>query len=171
MAKTKTPCQCSSYAVQVVTDEGEQRQALDCDVETGGKFAPGHDAKLKSMLIGAGGAGHQVVKVTDEGEQLMSAIDAANEYGFGPSVQKGIDKAAERAEAKRQREAERVAKLEAKKLEPGAVTAKVGRKTFEGEVLEDGLTLSYADDGEIKETQKFRVVPATVNADQADADA
>lgn len=173
MAKTATPCLCRSYAVE--TPEG--LTGIDCDRETVSNFAPGHDAKLKSLLIGAGAEGYRVVKTTDEGEQVMTAQEAANEFAFGAHVEKGIAKQVERAQAKANREAERAAKREARKVPPGPARAKVGRKEFDGEVLEDGLTFRYdvttgeGDEAttEAKETTRFRVVPVEDTADETDA--
>lgn len=162
--KTMTPCKCRQYAVETL----EGLTGIDCDRETVSNFAPGHDAKLKSLLINAGANGHAIVKTTEEGEQNMSAQDAANEFAFGAHVEKGITKQAERAQAKANREAERLAKRDAKKVAPGPARAKVGRKEHDGEVLADGLTFQYdvttgeGDEAttETKTSQRFRVVPA-----------
>lgn len=181
MAKTPTPCLCGSYAVEVKTDEGIERQVTGCEVETSARFAPGHDAKLKSLLIGAGAKGHSVVKTTDEdGEVTLSAMEAANEFGFASTVEKGIEKAAQREQAKAERERKKAEKLEAKKVAPGPTRAKVNRKVHEGEVLEDGLTFRYevttgeGDEAvtEVKETDRFKVVadePETSDDEQGDA--
>lgn len=108
--KALTPCLCRAYAVEYKNAEGEtERLVTGCEAETTAKFGPGHDAKLKSLLIGAGAKGHDVVKTTDEGEVRLSAMDAANEYGFASTVEKGITKAAEKEAAKVEREAKRAA--------------------------------------------------------------
>lgn len=173
MAKTATPCVCRAYAVE--TPEG--LTGIDCDRETVSNFAPGHDAKLKSLLIKAGANGYSVIKTTEEGEQKLTAQDAANEFAFGEHVAKGITKQVERAQAKADRAAAAAAKRDAKKVAPGPARAKVGRKEFDGEVLEDGLTFRYdvttgeGDEAttETKETTRFRVVPVEDTADETDA--
>lgn len=179
MAKTPTPCKCSLYAIETKGADGVEHEVIGCDVETSANFAPGHDAKLKSHLIKAGAAGSDIVKKTDEGEVTLSAMDAANEFGFASTVEKGIAKAQERAEAKAKREQAKADRLAAKKVEPGPTKAKVGRKVHEGVVLADGLTFQYevtsgsGDEAttEVKETVRFRVVTADEAADaQADAE-
>lgn len=179
-AKTPTPCLCRAYAVERKNDEGEtERLVTGCNTDTSAKFAPGHDAKLKSLLIGAGANGHTVIKTTDEGELELSAMDAANEYGFASTVEKGIAKAAEKVAAKAEREAKKAAKLEASKATPGPAHAKVGRKVYQGEVLADGLTFQYevttgkGDEAvtEVKTANRFKVVEAPAEVEpQADED-
>lgn len=169
MAKTMGPCLCSTYAVRVVLDDGaEERQITGCEVQTTSKFGPGHDAKLKSLLIKAGVDGNSVIKTAEGAEHVLSALDAASEFGFAAIVSKGIDKARERAEARERREADKLAKAEARRATPGPAQAKVGRKIVDGVVLDDGQTFEYTvttgagDEAttEVKTTTRFKVVAA-----------
>lgn len=96
-----TPCACKDYAVKF---DGQERTTA-CDAESRGVFAPGHDAKLKSLLIFAGTHGHRVEHRTDEGTHEMSHVEAAEQHGFRPQVEFAVSKAAEKAAAREQREA------------------------------------------------------------------
>lgn len=159
MAKTKTPCDCSKFSIKVSDDE---RQVTGCDRESGGKFAPGHDAKLKSLLIEAETRGLDVVKVdTVDGETtetVSDALSAADYYGFCALVEKGAANSKAKAEARAKAKAEK----DAKKPQPGPARARVGRKEFDGEILDDRETFRYDDENgeetEVKETKKFRLV-------------
>lgn len=120
--KAPVRCKCSLYS-KAVDQDGESVlvELVACTATTGGNFAPGHDAKLKSELIKLGAAGQPVYKTVGDEDVEMTAQDAANEYGFAAKVASGIErltalndgkeaKAAERAKAKEVREAERAAK-------------------------------------------------------------
>lgn len=171
---TLTPCLCGKYAVESKTAEGTERLVTGCDREVKSNFAPGHDAKLKSMLINAGATGQPVIRTEADGSEItMDALDAASEFGFSGTVEAGIAKASEKLAAKQAREDARAAKAEAKLAIPGPAHAKVGRKVYEGIVLDDRVTFQYevttgkGDDAvtEVKQTSKFKVVEAPAVAD------
>lgn len=101
-----TPCLCSKY--EVVIREFDTPNGPDYDAEgtgctetTGNEFAPGHDAKLKSLLIRAGVAGHAV----RYGSLTTSADKAAQGFGFAHMVLAGIEKGKAKAAAKADRNA------------------------------------------------------------------
>lgn len=165
--KAKRKCLCSAYAI--VTTDGDgviERGTLGCDAETSAKFAPGHDARLKSMLIKAGAVGATVIKSTDEGDIEMTAVEAAKEYGFADTVAAGVERHAAKLAVKAEKAAARVEAKQAQRVAPGPAKAKVGRKTYEGTVLDDGLTFEYSvavgagDDAteETRSTTKFKIV-------------
>lgn len=114
-----TPCACSLY---YGTDGKGEALSTDCEAVTVRTFGPGHDAKLKSLLIKTAVAGEDVIKVVDGTETELSPVHAAEEYGFRDLVEKGVEthraKIAKRDEAKAERERKanerRAAKDEAK---------------------------------------------------------
>lgn len=83
-AKTLHPCRCSAFTVIQPTSDGVNEVTLDCDKQTTSNFAPGHDARLKSLLLKAHRAGHQVrVQDREHAEPVtMSAKEAASPFGF-----------------------------------------------------------------------------------------
>lgn len=139
--KALKPCASSLYSY--VDAEGVTHTCGTEGRETTATFCPGHDAKLKSLLIKAGAAGYEVRKDVEGGFLTMSAMEAANEYGFASTVETGIAKAAEKAQAKAERAAakaereEKAAKAkaerEAKKAEREAAKAAKAQKADEDE--------------------------------------
>lgn len=143
--KALKPCASSLYSY--VDAEGVTHTCGTEGRETTATFCPGHDAKLKSLLIKAGAAGYEVRKDVEGGFLTMSAMEAANEYGFASTVETGIAKAAEKAQAKAEREAKRAAakaereekaakakaEREAKKAEREAAKAAKAQKADEDE--------------------------------------
>lgn len=134
--KVATACACSEFSTLidgVTIDTG-------CTALTVNKFGPGHDAKLKSLLIKAGVAGAEVTKTGLDGSfEGMSAVEAAELHGFGTQVDKSVtakrDKIAEVAGRKAEREAKRALRTEeaeAKKAEREA--AATARKAAADEV-------------------------------------
>lgn len=123
--KEPTKCLCALYGVEVPAEDGGEAtiEEIGCTATTSSKFAPGHDAKLKSLLIKAGSLGRKVFKTDEQGNDVeISVADAAGEYGFADKVQSGIEiaqkKAADkagRAEVAAQKKAEAAAKKEADK--------------------------------------------------------
>ncbi|MFD7998494.1 hypothetical protein [Streptomyces mirabilis] len=183
-AEKKTPCECSRYSVLANVREADNGdltwdEELTTGCEAGARklFAQGHDAKLKSFLIRAGAAGHEVRR--DDGGVLSMADAAthAKHYTFGHMVAAGI----ERAQAKAAKKAERLAAKEAAHKEaltryaarqtrkiqaklakaeaakPKTVKAKVGRWTYEGEVTDAGFVYK-AKNGERKTAAKFQLI-------------
>ena len=114
-----TPCACSLY---VGRDSNGEALSTDCEAVTVRTFGPGHDAKLKSLLIKTAIAGEDVIKVVDGSETELSPVHAAEEYGFRELVEKGVEthrsKQAKRDEARADRDRKRnerqAAKEEAK---------------------------------------------------------
>lgn len=107
------------------------------------RFAPGHDAKLKSTLIQAAVAGRDMEFVRGGNRIAQSALEMAKQYGWGHFIQDAIDRTAklqtaraaraevtaqrrsEAAEVKAKRDAEK-AKLAAERAEQ--VTAEAPAK-------------------------------------------
>src|SRR5690606_32593250 len=178
-----TACACQFYSGQDVRGE---TLSTGCAEVTPRTFRPGHDAKLKSLLIKVGSAGNQVVKTVDGETEEMDPLHAAEEFGFRGLVEKSVDaaKAKEReakkaeterkkAEAKAERDAkaaqkkahaEAVAKAaEDRKSQPGPAKAKVGRSTVDGEILDDGTFKYKKGDDEVETTDYTPVIdPSTV---------
>lgn len=158
----KVPCSC-----QVAVDAATNKPLVaKCGQDTWRTFAPGHDARLKGALIRHGLAGGKVRLGSDETE--YSVTDAAGAWGFREQVANGLDnpdsKIAKRARAAARREAAQTeggpkAKAAPK---PRKVSAKVGRWTYEGELVTwgDGQTaFRYTKKGgKVAETTKFRTV-------------
>ncbi|MCX4612122.1 hypothetical protein [Streptomyces mirabilis] len=183
-AEKKTPCECSRYSVLVNVREADngdltwdEELTTGCEAGARKQFAQGHDAKLKSFLIRAGAAGHEVCR--DDGGVVVSgdAATHAQQYTFGHMVAAGI----ERAEAKAAKKAERLAakekahkealtryaarqtrkiqaKLAKQAAEPKTVKAKVGRWMYEGTTSQGGSLFTYRDaKGNEKTAAKFQL--------------
>ncbi len=75
-------CACSRYR----TVSGK---STGCNQTTNGRFAPGHDAKLKAFLIAAGADGEDVYVIN---ERRASALEYAKAIGYGDQVARGIDR-------------------------------------------------------------------------------
>ncbi|MEV7150481.1 hypothetical protein AB0O05_28760 [Streptomyces sp. NPDC093084] len=176
-------CECSRYSVLVnVREDGTGDLVWDEELTTGCEatarklFAQGHDAKLKSFLIKAGVAGHEVSR--DDGG-VVSTADAAthaNHYTFGHMIVAGIERAEAKVAAKAERKAKRerdrqetatrhaarqTRKMRAKLAEPKFVKAKVGRWVYEGQVMDqDGAQVFryIAKDSTTKTAVKFKLV-------------
>lgn len=118
------PCTCSQFAAivreftlgngQPDTDE----QTTGCTATTAREFAPGHDAKLKALLIEAGTNGWEV----RQGNITSDAMKAASQFAFAYMVEAGIKRGKEKAAAKADRNSARVARADRPK---GRVTRKV----------------------------------------------
>lgn len=105
-----TPCECGLYTG---TDVKGEALATGCTETNTRTFKPGHDAKLKSLLIQVGAAGGQVTKTVDGETEEMDPLHAADLYGFRNLVEKSVDaKKAEQAERAKKAE-ERAAKKDA----------------------------------------------------------
>lgn len=169
---TSAACRCSL----VVTEGGER---TGCTKTVTRAFAPGHDAKLKSLL-GLAHANSEAVIVTVPGEgdtdpdtELeMSPLEAAGRFGnFGYMV---VEIAA-KIQAKRDRANAHQAKLAANRAKREAaaankkpraakvakviipVQAKVGRWTYEG-VVKGGKFEFTSKQGVKVATEKFQLV-------------
>lgn len=83
------PCICNTFTRE--TADGEVVEQLGCVSDTRHTFAPGHDARLKGLLIRAGVAGQEVAWLSADGTRTGSDAQAvANRYGFGAQVAAGI---------------------------------------------------------------------------------
>jgi len=99
-----TPCACQFYSGK---DAEGNDLATGCDESTVRTFKPGHDAKLKSLLIKVGAAGGQVTKIQDGETSEMDPLHAAEEFGFRSLVEKSVDAAKAKQEARDARAKER----------------------------------------------------------------
>lgn len=122
-AKTPTLCACGTWVAIVTTETDENEQpdynivySTNCDETTVKTFRPGHDAKLKSLLIQAGA---QSLELTDRGGLFTDALGVARRYGFLAQVEAGIKRAGYKADAKAQREVGKAARREARATELG----------------------------------------------------
>ena len=95
----KQACACQNMKIE--TSKGEY-QGTGCTSGTKKKFAPGHDAKLRSLLVKAGIGGLWVyVKEADGSVSKMAHDAAAALHGLADHVKSGVEKALAREEAKK----------------------------------------------------------------------
>jgi|SRR5690606_2191521 len=131
-----TACACQFYSGQDVRGE---TLSTGCAEVTPRTFRPGHDAKLKSLLIKVGSAGNQVVKTVDGETEEMDPLHAAEEFGFRGLVEKSVDAAKAKQEARDAKAKEREAKkaeTERKKAEAKAERdAKAAQKKAHAEAV------------------------------------
>lgn len=144
------PCACASYTAHA---DGKEL-STNCTALTPRNFAPGHDAKLKSLLIKAAVAGVDVAKSNDTGEVTeVSPLHAAEDFGFRPQVEKGVetdakvkrakaDKAEARKEAADKRAADRAAAKAAR--EEKAAQRKADREQKAADAKEQAATENIA---------------------------
>lgn len=115
----KGPCQCGWYFR--ADEEGNVIEGGACAATTSRQFAPGHDARLKGLLIRAGIAGAEVSMHHGAALVSKSADQAAMAYGFYQQVLHGIElgKGAQQAKYDKAdaKTADRVAKKAAPKAE------------------------------------------------------
>lgn len=132
-----TRCECGLYTG---TDAKGAALSTDCTETNTRTFKPGHDAKLKSLLIKVGAAGGQVTKTVGGETEEMDPLHAADLYGFRNLVEKSVDaakaKADERAKAAEARQAKKDAAAKAKeeakaKREQAAAAKKAHAKAVE----------------------------------------
>ncbi|MFF3351077.1 hypothetical protein ACFYWN_00295 [Streptomyces sp. NPDC002917] len=89
-------CMCGSYSFEVLVHEdvsGDkvwQLKATGCTATTQSKFAPGHDAKLKSLLIQAGAGDHQVRRIVRDTVVAKDALRMAADLGWEDLVRDAI---------------------------------------------------------------------------------
>ncbi|MET7477651.1 hypothetical protein ABZT17_25235 [Streptomyces sp. NPDC005648] len=167
-------CECSRYSVLVnLREDGAGDLEYDEELTTGcgatarKLFAQGHDAKLKSFLIKAGAAGHEVRR--DDGA-VVSVADAATHaarYTFGHLIVAGIQRAETRAAVKAERQdrkaaarqetqTRRAAREARRAAKPKVVKGKVGRWSYLGQVV-DGQFIYRDAKGNEKTTTKFQL--------------
>jgi len=132
VAEIPTPCACQAYEIEIWkgevpedADPGEyvEYEGTGCTQTTERIFAPGHDAKLKSLLIRAGAAGREVRRDEDGMAVNSSAENVAKKYGFEHQVLAGIRRAQDKVQA-------RAAKKAA--VEKARADLKAGKVTPEG---------------------------------------
>lgn len=118
-----TPCACQFY-----TGKDSKGEALStgCSEETVRTFRPGHDAKLKSLIMRTAVAGNLVVKEVDGSPTEMDPLHAAEEYGFRDLVEKSVESAKAKADAAAAKAEERAAKRA--KIEEAKAAAKAERE-------------------------------------------
>ncbi|MFB8348966.1 hypothetical protein [Streptomyces niveus] len=91
-----TGCMCGSYSFEVPVHEeanGDkvwQLKATRCAATTQSRFAPGRDAKLKSLLIQAGVGGHQVRRIVRDTVVAKDAVRVAADLGWEDHVRDAI---------------------------------------------------------------------------------
>lgn len=112
-----TPCKCSLFTGQ---DIKGNELSTDCQAETIRVFAPGHDAKLKSLLIKSAIAKVDVTRVENGVEQELSPVHAAEEFNFRALVEKGLAIHERKEGVRAERAAERKAKVEKRAAEKQA---------------------------------------------------
>lgn len=199
----KNICKCGHYLVMDETrlmaaiaanpdtdiDPGEYTDyaGTDCQEGTDHEFAPGHDARLKGMLIRAGVAGQQVR--TPDG-MITDAAGAARGFGFHHQVVEGIARGKMKLNAKAAK-ASKSSSKSSKKTELAqiveseeaahqhqrrqaqerrednaefgfAARAKVGRWEYEGELEKDtkgDVWFVYSDrNGQRLQTRRYTLI-------------
>lgn len=122
---TATKCECAQYFVA-----GEPNQPAlaetHCEAATTNTFAPGHDAKLKSLLIKAGVVGRHVTR----GGVTRPAVDWSYQFGFGPQVEAGIAKGRNKIAERAAKRMARSAKAKAREVAPSASRAQAENEAF-----------------------------------------
>lgn len=137
VVKVATPCACSFYTGK---DIKGTELTTGCDAVTVRTFGPGHDAKLKSLLIKVAIADGQVTKTAEDGTVTeLSPVHAAEEYGFRPQVEKGLETYKGKADKRAEAAVERQAARDAKKAEKDAAKAERKRIQEERKIKADAL--------------------------------
>jgi len=140
--KEPTACACQFYSG---TDAKGEVLSTGCDESTVRTFRPGHDAKLKSLLIKVAVAGNQVTKRTDEGDVEMDPLHAAEEFGFRGLVEKSVEAAQEKAKARQAKADERAAKKEAAERAKAEAKAERERKAAQKKAHAEAVAKAAED--------------------------
>lgn len=148
-AKALRPCACSTFTAY--NTEADVEYTTGCNAQTARDFAPGHDARLKGHLIRWAVLGYEI----RVGDTTKSAEGWAANFGFGYMVAAGIKRTQERAAAKTEKLMKKIDKKV--KAEVKFVTAKVGRWTYEGSLLNGKFTYQNKN-SEVVTTDKFKLV-------------
>ena len=159
---TPSPCKCLAVEATIVTaadfpelSEEEVANFIEypiygeCgEMTKGGNFAPGHDAKLKSVLIQRHRAGMDYERY--EGGLLVSGspMVVAKAFGWEKFLQH---------EPKRRVRKERSEKAEGGEF-PKVVRIKVGRWFYEGQLLSDGRVIYFDKKNNMQEGSKAQIV-------------
>ncbi|MGW0854734.1 hypothetical protein [Streptomyces sp. NPDC002690] len=87
-SETAKPCECSSYSLLVLVHENTQgdkvwqQTTTDCTATTKRTFAPGHDSKLKSLLLQARDGGRQIRRTSGTTVVDRDAARVAADLGW-----------------------------------------------------------------------------------------
>lgn len=159
-AQSERACLCGAFELEIGHDaETMQYADTGCTATTTRDFAPGHDAKLKSLLIRAGVQGHSVRYNQGGVAYISSAEDAAAKLPFGYMILDGIKRGQEKAAAKADKP-----KRARKAKDTGGTDVphriKVGRWEYDGTVDSKTGVASYTSKGELKTAApgKFKIV-------------
>lgn len=137
-----TACACSLYTG---IDAKGVKLTTDCEAATVRTFGPGHDAKLKSLLIKTAVAGANVTKFHEDGSTSeLSPVHAAEEYGFRELVEKGL--ATHRAKLDKREEAKAAREAKKAKRDQEREDAKNERKRVQAERKAKADALKAATD-------------------------
>ena len=173
-------CECGRYEIEQWTgevpegaDPGDflELRGTGCVQTTTRTFAPGHDAKLKSLLIEAGASGWSVRRNDGGVASIDDAQHWAARFDFAHMIYAGIARAGQkRADKLAKKEARELARAATKtvrapktrtvkKTEPEHVTIKVGRWEYLGTVnTQTNEAIFTSANGEVKTTKKFSIV-------------
>jgi hypothetical protein len=80
-------CECGKW-IATSGEDDTQILATACGATTRKTFAPGHDARLKGLLIDAGACGYMVKRIDEP--VAIDPVRAAGRFGFGHMVDTGI---------------------------------------------------------------------------------
>lgn len=138
--KVATACKCSLFTGH---DIKGQELSTECEGTTVRTFLPGHDAKLKSLLIKSAIAEVDVIRSENGQEQELSPVHAAEEFGFRPQVEKGLEVHQRKIAARETKAAETKAKRDAAKQE--RENAKAERKRVQEERKAKAEQLAQAE--------------------------
>lgn len=117
-----TPCACQHYTGK---DAKGETLATGCTESTVRTFKPGHDAKLKSILIKTAVAGNQATKTNEDGSTSeVDPLHAAEDFGFRALVEKSVDSAKAKQEVRDAKAAERQAKKDERERAKAEAKAK-----------------------------------------------
>lgn len=164
---TTRPCTCNTTVQYALTAddfpelEGEERENFaeynvygPCGANTrGGLFAPGHDAKLKGLLIKLRRAGQDYAYIEGSTLRHVDPLSVAMQYGWSKFITH---------QPKRRTRSTRSAQGNATPQAqfPKAVQVKIGRWTYNGQQLSDGRVLYQDRKGNTLEAPAGKVVAA-----------
>ncbi|QNJ57690.1 hypothetical protein SEA_KEANU_85 [Streptomyces phage Keanu] len=161
-----TACACQPFSGQ---DAKGETLSTGCTEVTPRTFRPGHDAKLKSLLIKVGSAGNQVTRTVDGEAEGMDVLHAAELFGFRDLVEKSVNAAKakqEEREAKAQERADKKAKAEAAKAEAKAKREReAATKRAHAKAIEEAAEAAKGNPGPAKAKVGRTTVDGEILAD------
>jgi len=168
-AQAEKPCLCGAYELEIGSDAETMEYAdTGCRSHTTRDFAPGHDAKLKALLIRAGVEDRSVRVNTGGVVRVTTAEDAAAAFPFAYMVTNGIKNGREKAAARAARKAERDArKADApaktprpRKAKVTEATIKIGRWVYAAKIDASGNATYETSGGEVRTSpaDKYKIV-------------